>query len=548
MFVLLLLPLQLVEKNARKFKGPVAGPVGMYLKIFNGKEKYAKIAEFAIGNGNLDRFIVTNHADLQLMDKLRAEVGCSHRDCPLYQISLRSTKEKYNTLPPPDGVETVTSVISVDNAMVFNFLVDSCKIDESALADAKESSEELLLDRDSSGKCSIRGKVKKVFCLPNGDVWQVNRGLVNIVSNDRPLKQTIGVDRSAAIESAKHEMSAIQKELERIKREAKAIEDESNRAKKEWNARNKENSILGNNILKMESLLEKLKEEAETSEEVPSIDTTEFENDIIVAEEEVDDLKKKESTISQEIESLQPGIEELKKKLDETATRNEKIVDDMDKVEAKLEDIVKGQNRRQEVVDKFRAKVQDMEKAVTQQEEIIKESKEEVAKALQSARRCQFAATRDEKRLEDKESTGGAFDLDEPSEQDLEAIEIIEPQYSVNACQTKVSSIVKKIESEKRRKNLTESDPVVARDKYLRAKRDLDSKMTQIQTIEENVKMLLKDIKERKKRWVDFRSHIAQMTNLSFDDLLQKKNSAGTVEFDHDKQQLHLIVQKVRVT
>ena len=111
-----------------------------------------------------------------------------------------------------------------------------------------------------------------------------------------------------------------------------------------------------------------------------------------------------------------------------------------------------------------------------------------------------------------------------------------------------VGDIVKKIESEKRRKNLTESDPVVARDKYLRAKRDLDSKMTQIQTIEENVKMLLKDIKERKKRWVDFRSHIAQMTNLSFDDLLQKKNSAGTVEFDHDKQQLHLIVQKVRVT
>jgi flagellar motility protein MotE (MotC chaperone) len=70
--------------------------------------------------------------------------------------------------------------------------------------------------------------------------------------------------------------------------------------------------------------------------------------------------------------------------------------------------------------------------------------------------------------------------------------------------------------------------------------------MTQIDAIEENVKLLRNDIKERKKRWIDFRSHIAQMTNISFDDFLNKKNSAGSVEFDHDNQQLNLIVQKVR--
>ena len=116
---------QLVQRNLRRFKGPVAGPVGMYLKIVNGKEKYAKIAEFAIGNGNLDRFIVTNQDDLNVMETLRREVGCGHRDCSLYKISPRSTQEKYNTPAPPNVVETVTSVVSVDNAMVFNFLVDS---------------------------------------------------------------------------------------------------------------------------------------------------------------------------------------------------------------------------------------------------------------------------------------------------------------------------------------------------------------------------------------------------------------------------------------
>ena len=281
--------IQLVQKalKTRKFKGPVAGPVGMYLKIVNGKEKYAKIAEYAIGQGNLDRFIVTNQSDMQLMNKLRKDAGCGYRDCPLYQISPRSTDEKYNTPAPPNGVETVTSVVSVENAMVFNFLVDSCKIDESALADSKDDSENKLLNKDSSGKCSIRGKVKKVYCLPNGDFWQVNKGFLNITSNERPLKQTIGVDRSAAIDSAKHEMKAIQKELERNKREEATIEAELKKAKKEWNLRNKERATLSNNISNMEQLLEELKEEADASGEVPSIDTTEFENDITAAEDEL---------------------------------------------------------------------------------------------------------------------------------------------------------------------------------------------------------------------------------------------------------------------
>lgn len=481
---------------------------------------------------------------------MRRQVGCGNRDCSIYKISPRSTQEKYNTPPPPDGVETVTSVVSVENAMVFNFLVDLCKIDEAALADSKEISEDKLLKKDGSGRYSIHGHVKKVYCLPDGDFWQVNKGLLNMVSNDRQLKQSIGVDHSAAIDSAKHELRAIQTELDRNKREVKAINDQSNRVKREWNGRTKEYERLTSNVSKMEQLLEELKEQAETSEEVPTIDTTEYENDITVAEEEVDDLKKKESTISEEIEALQPEVEELKKNLDETATRNMKILDDMEKIEAGLEDIVKGQNRRQEVVNKCRAKVQEREYALVQQEAVVTQSKEIVANALLGARKVQFATNLEEERLKAKEANGGIAvrgddDMnDEPSEEDLEAIEIVVPRHDTKRCQARVASKEKKIETEKKRRNLSEADPAVARDKYLRAKKALDSKMEQIKTIEQNVDMLINDVKERKKRWVLFRSHIAQMTNISFDDFLQKKKSAGQVEFDHESRQLNLIVQK----
>ena len=520
----------------------------------NGKEKYAKIAEFAIGYGNLDRFVVTEHDDLQLMDRLRKEAGCSYRDCSLYKIHKNSTQQKYNTPAPPNGVETVTSVVSVDNAMAFNFLVDSCKIDESALADSKESSEDALLDRDNaSGKHSIRGKVKKVYCLPNGDFWQVNKGLLNIVSNDRSLRQTIGVDRSAAIDSAKLEVQTIQQELGRNKRDVKAIQDKSKVAKREWNARNLESISLKSNISEMENLLGELKEEAETSEEVPTIDTSEYENDIADAEEEVDELKRKGSTISEEIESLQPEVEELKNKLDETAARNEKILEDLNKVEYKLGDIVKGQNRRQEVVDKCRAKVQERENSVVQQEAVVEDVKQNVANCLLAARRVQFDTNREIKVFEAKQKNGGATvagieeDLNfSPSDEDLASlIDIQEAKYDAKKCQSRVTNKLKKIENERLRRNLSEVDPAVARSKYLRAKKNLDSKMKQIDAIDENVNMLLADMKERRRRWKEFRGHIAQMTNISFDDFLQKKNASGQIEFDHENQQLNLIFQKV---
>lgn len=528
----------------------MAGPVGMYVKVVSGKEKYAKLAESAIGGGALERFIVTNQSDLQLMNKLRRDNGCGPRDCPLYRINPASTKKKYDVPVPPPGVETVTSVLQVDNAMAFNFLVDHASIDTSALADSKESSEQALLVREGNGRCSIRGgKVRKVFFLPNGDHWEAKSGNLTMVGNDRGMKQTIGVDKSAAIESTKHEMKALQQELARNKEEENGIKAAALKAKKAWNQATKEHQKVTSNIKKMEAVLDNLRSEAETSEEVPTIDTTEFENDIEEAEAAVQDLKKKEAAMAQEIESLQPGVKEQRKQLDEITSRNKKILDDMDKVDAKLEDIVKGQTRRMEQVDKIRAKVEQVSEAVQQQEGTVAEIKGKVADALAAAKKMQYSYNREVHMFELKQKNGGdvppgeEMEL-EPTEEDLESIEVVEPGRNSKHFKAKLQNKLKKIEQEKQRRNMIESDPAVARDKYFRAKKDLDSKMEQINAIERNTTALKKDLHDRKKRWRQFRGHIAELTNLGFDTFLNKKGSAGEVEFDHEAKQLNLIVQK----
>jgi len=519
----------------------------MYVKVVNGKEQYAKIAEHAIGPGALDRFIVTNQADFNLVNKIRKDLGCQARECPLYRISPKSTKNRYDVPLPPPGVETVTSVLNVENAMAFNFLVDHASIDTSALGESKESSEKALLSSDNSIK---GGKIRKVFFLPNGDYWEANRGNVMMVSNDKKtMKQTIGVDRSAAIESAKHEMKALQLELARNKEELKGVNEALLKHKKAWNVATDKYGKNSKQIKSMEATLQQLRDEAETSEEAPTIDTTEYENDIQEAEVAVQDLKKKEAAVLREIDALQPTMGDLRRQLEEVDARNIKIGDEMDKVHLKLEDIVKGQTLRMEMVDKVRAKVEQIEDMVNQQESVVKEIKGKVADALVGARKMQFTYNRDVRMFQLKEKNGGELPPDEevelePNDNDLDEIEVINPGKDSKFFKTKLQNKLKKIDQEKQRRNMSESDPAVARDKYFRARKDMDSKMQQIEAITKSTKDLTKDLKDRKSRWRQFRGHIAEITNIGFDTMLNKKGSAGEVEFDHDNKRLNLVVQK----
>jgi peptidoglycan hydrolase CwlO-like protein len=108
-----------------------------------------------------------------------------------------------------------------------------------------------------------------------------------------------------------------------------------------WNHNLKEYQSLQKKIKDMEADLGNLKAEAETSEEVPTVDTSEMEDDIREAEESLGGIKKRETLILEEIEALYPSIVEHCRRLDEVAARNQKAMDDLEKAEDVVEHIVK---------------------------------------------------------------------------------------------------------------------------------------------------------------------------------------------------------------
>ena len=165
---------------------------------------------------------------------------------------------------------------------------------------------------------------------------------------------------------------------------------------------------------------------------------------------------------------------------------------------------------------------------------IITDQEEKVSKALHGARRMHFFYLREKNKAElsGDPQVGNEEANKEPTDEELEQIETVYPDKEFKHYKSKLDTKQKKIQTERSKRGVLEVDPAVAREKYLRAKKDLESKMDQIEAIGEATTALEIDLKDRKKRWRQFRSHIAQMTNLSFDEFLNKKGSSGEVEFD----------------
>jgi chromosome segregation ATPase len=534
-----------VDEFIRKgrFQGPVLGPIGAYVKIVAGKEQFASIAEQAIGIGALDRFIVTNDHDRKVLQSIRKKVGCQ-QDCGIFQIHQHP---KYDVPQPPvEGIETVASVLNISNDLVFNCLVDNCKIDERALSQSREESERLLLVKGNNGRYSIRGKVKNVFILPQGDNWSVRDGNISMVANEKKLRQTIGVDKSAALADAKREAQSIKEELDVLRREESRLEHEHHEHQKDWNVKKRENQKIAKDIDKCVVVCDNIRNEQVAAASFDT-DTSSEESDVAEAQAAADALKEEEQTLKEQIEENKPEIQDLKAKLEEVRTRNYKVLEDIKVAEDDLAQYVQSISQREEKLEKKREKVRQYETIIEQQEQKVKRLKASAKEDLKNARKIAYQRVMEERR-EALETGGKEVDdsqfTQDPTDEDLEEIEITETDKEPSYYEARMARATRKIEQEKERRNATRDDPAIAFQKYDRAKKKLQGKVEQIKQIDETSENLKKDMQQRKKRWRQFRTHIATTTDQRFDEILNLKGSSGEIEFDHVGNQLHLVVQK----
>jgi len=545
---------RMVDKATQggKFRGPVLGPLGFYCKIQTGKDDFASLAELAIGNGMLDRFVVFHDADRKLFQKIRNEAGC-RMDCGVLQ---QSEYARYNVPEPPEGVETVATVLSIQNDLVFNCLVDNAKIETKALSRSKEESEDLLLVKDGNNRDAIRGgKIKEVYFLPKGDNWKVNNGNIQMISNTRRAKTTIGVDMTVAIEDAKNEYQSVKNDWTEKHREYTRLEHEHTNHKKQWNQMKRESRKNEVAIDKASKEIEDIKaEQADIADN--DIDTIEEEEEVSAAQAHLEYIKENQRKAQDEIKEKTPEIREIKDKVDEITARNEMVLKDLEGAQQTLSQHYQMMEQQKEKIEKKRRKLQQYEELVSEHTEIVRVALEETNKYLNLAKRVQYINNIAELRRRQREEGQNGDELTEtqlseynqqPTEEDLERIEIPENLNELKDGQyyeIKIEQVEQKIAREKERRLENGDDEATAFAKYARARKVYKAKKDQVKETETLGRQLKCDMNLRVQRWEHFREYISGYTEVKFDETLNVKGSSGRLDFDHETTELNLVVYK----
>ena len=537
-------------KQNGKFQGQVLGPIGAYIKISAGKERYASIAEMAVGPGTLGSFVVTNAHDRRLMQEIRTNTGCGHRDCVIYQ-SHPGARYKVPA-PPSNDVETVASVLQISEDLVFNCLVDNAKIDQRALAQSKEISERALLQRNDQGGCSIRGNtIKEVFVLPEGDMWSIANGNLQMRSNDKSkMRKTIGVDNEGIKAEFNKELVELKHSLAGEREQEKTTRATMDTHKKAWNKAQKELRALQGRGDSINRSIDDLRAEEETSVNDMVDNSAEYEEDVRNAEQDLEALKEQEENAKKEMKELEPPLLDAQRRLEEKMARNEKILQDMEKAEIDLQQFMQDLSQRQQEVEKRKKKLQKIEETVRMIQERKDVAEEHCETALLTAKKIQFNRNFE---VENKaREEGGEDDMlvtqdmtpPEPSEEDLNAIEPVETEKDADYYQGKIKKSEQSLRKQKEKSQIGDKAKETAYEHWIRARNQVKSKQDQIEKIESNTTNLAKDLRKRKKMWRTFRKHLVDRTAVTFDEILQLKGSSGDLDFDHDSGTLNLVVQK----
>jgi len=132
----------------------------------------------------------------------------------------------------------------------------------------------------------------------------------------------------------------------------------------------------------------------------------------------------------------------------------------------------------------------------------------------------------------------------EPTDAELEGVDRPRVQKAASYFVSRIETFEEDLERERKKHKITEGDMKAVWHKYKRAKDNLSKVKEGMDRVDSTISKMRDDLKVRRKRWRHFRKHIAEMTNLTFGEMLNKKGSSGLVEFDHKNKSLGLTVQK----
>jgi chromosome segregation ATPase len=274
-------------------------------------------------------------------------------------------------------------------------------------------------------------------------------------------------------------------------------------------------------------------------------DTSDYEADVVEAQQALDTIKDREVSLKEDMEEKAPEIQALKKQLQAVKIRNEKVLEDMKVAEDELNVYIQNMSQLTGKIEKKREKIRQLETILAKEEAKAQEMMVEANKNLRRARKLAYKRTQKKQRKQDGlENSQESEPIRDPTEEELEWFGVQEVDKAPSWFEPRIALQQARIEKERERQDLSNEPPAAVYQRYVRAQNTLDGKLKQIQEIEQTHDLLNEDLKQRKRRWRQFRKHIAKNTSIKFDEILNLKGSSGKLVFNTKLETLELIVQK----
>lgn len=505
-----------IDNESRWRKKPV-GPMGMFVQI--NKPQWSSIVESICGQA-LDAFAVTSKYDQNILDTIASRVGCRVTTYITSDTPIPTTDGE-----PDAGVDTVMSILRINEDIVRNNLIINQFIEQTVLIENMEEGRAFMYD---NGR--VRNVTATITMTPGdrraGSRWTYDRtgeqkmGPVKAwprgarMQTDREeeirLLQDSVNDAHRALSQAQQRVTDTQNEtvkaqqaVTRHKREQSQLKEAWQRAEDDVEAKQSE---IDANQPKDGRLQELQRQEEETLQEKKTA-----EDSLEDAATQVLELDANARQLKSEVEDAEGEVDKVQNLIDR-AMRKKSDVD-----HTRLEALTK-KNAACDSVTWWQAKIVELEKDVDEQ-------KERIARFMPQAQAVapdRVPVTAHPDVLEERVNR-----LQSQYEREIAAQEGLPEEVTRrwSEAQKKYLSAKKEVRDAKRLSNVSDEQGLI-----------MHAVLTMLQ-------LLMQTLAERHRRWGLFRGYISMRTRINFSYLLTERNFRGRIEFDHSEKTLDLKIE-----
>lgn len=505
--------LQLIARSRHRFRGEVWGPLGIHIKLRNGREESAQAVERNIGSV-LASFVVTNRED----ERILRELGDSLRANLSIVIQSQSPRYKWDSYTlQSKGIITVIECIDVEKDLIFNCVVDQCQSERIAVVDDEEDCSRRCVVRDNEGRLGLISELKQAITL-DGITIKYVRGNQSSEANFTGFKRFLSRNIADAVNDVNAQIEQLLLDYDQLMRQKAETDQELSRVAS--NIRSTEIEItrcmsqLSSENCSKRECQEKLKD----LQEFASGDCAQF-------EKEKRDLESKLEDLSRSLESENSTKQKFLEELEELACKKKEL-------ERKRLDILDKYQREEQIITDFIEKRRTLTDSVSQLQREV-ETKQQVLNEISTTiqnqeENCQSLC---DDAIAFTKETIPDWNGDQWTVDPHITLADIERQLTTmkETRQTRQVEVNKELEG--RTLEYLEKDLESKRRHYEEA-------VTRFGELGDHLELLESEHQMRQEKWKESLRKSSKLVARNFDNYLQEKGFAGTVKFNHQAHEM----------